>query len=478
MRSRTRNSALLWTAVLCTTTTLVVALPAQAAGARPTFQLPFPCGQAWTGGSYPGHAQYAIDFNRPGDVGDPILASEAGSILEARFGVERGNFVIIDHGSGWTTHYLHMVDAPDVRQGQQVTRGQLLGRVGNTGQSDGDHLHYEQRADGTIVQSHFDGVPAIITADRDQTFTSANCGAVSGWVSEDLGGKSAGGPAVTSRGPNNLDVFVVGVTPDNTSNGALHNRRWPSANGEFTPWRQITGSAGITSDPSAASWNPNRIDVVARGPQGQVLRTFTNNAGAATPTYSTLTAIPANPDGLGAAITGAPALVSQANERLNLFARDAATNKLIHTHFNGTAWAAWTVVGGDRTVTSAPAATSWADGRVDVFARGTGNQLQQITYSDGAWHPWTDHGGQLTSDPDVTSGAPNTLTVVARGLTLTNGQQPVYQRTWNNGWSDWTQIAATNTNAHPAIAAWGGTRLDLFHRDPTDNSLTHHWRNS
>ena len=54
-----------------------------------------------------------------------------------------GNFVRIDHGNGWKSLYAHMNSAPLVSYGQSVSQGTLLGYVGHTGNSDGDHLHLE-----------------------------------------------------------------------------------------------------------------------------------------------------------------------------------------------------------------------------------------------------------------------------------------------------------------------------------------------
>ena len=61
-----------------------------------------------------------------------------------------GNLVEIDHGRGITTRYGHM-SAILVGEGQHVTRGQQIGRMGSTGRSTGNHLHYEVRIDGKAI---------------------------------------------------------------------------------------------------------------------------------------------------------------------------------------------------------------------------------------------------------------------------------------------------------------------------------------
>ena len=61
-----------------------------------------------------------------------------------------GNYCVIDHGDGYQTIYAHMSKCK-VTVGQTVTQGQVLGNVGSTGWSTGDHLHFEVRIDGTAV---------------------------------------------------------------------------------------------------------------------------------------------------------------------------------------------------------------------------------------------------------------------------------------------------------------------------------------
>jgi hypothetical protein len=184
-------------ALLTTTVSLMLtAAPAQAAGPRPLFQLPFACGDVWRLSTYPNHDDYDIDmFATTGETdGRPILASYGGTVVLAALGDpdgdgddddSGGNRVRIDHGNGWQTRYLHMKDAPMVHVGQKVVRGQQIGRVGKTGDAGGDsHLHYEQLRDGTdkehVVESYFNGRPSGITDDATSPAVqrrSFNCAA-------------------------------------------------------------------------------------------------------------------------------------------------------------------------------------------------------------------------------------------------------------------------------------------------------------
>ncbi len=89
-----------------------------------------------------------IDFTAP--QGTPIYATGDGVITTAGGGTGTGNHVIINHGYGYETKYLHLVRIK-VRGGQQVKRGEVIGWVGNTGASTGPHLHYEVHINGSPV---------------------------------------------------------------------------------------------------------------------------------------------------------------------------------------------------------------------------------------------------------------------------------------------------------------------------------------
>lgn len=79
-----------------------------------------------------------------GDTGDPVYATAAGKVTVAGREGGYGNLVEIDHGNGFATRYGHL-SAIDVKVGQHVRLGQVVGRVGSTGRSTGPHLHYETR---------------------------------------------------------------------------------------------------------------------------------------------------------------------------------------------------------------------------------------------------------------------------------------------------------------------------------------------
>ncbi|HYG65442.1 MAG TPA: peptidoglycan DD-metalloendopeptidase family protein [Thermoanaerobaculia bacterium] len=83
-------------------------------------------------------------------TGQPVKASADGIVIRAGVEGGLGQAVFLSHGYGLTTRYGHL-SRIDVRPGQRVKRGEVVGRVGNTGRSTGPHLHYEVRVDGEPV---------------------------------------------------------------------------------------------------------------------------------------------------------------------------------------------------------------------------------------------------------------------------------------------------------------------------------------
>lgn len=89
-----------------------------------------------------------LDFTAP--QGTPIYATGDGMVTTAGAGGGAGNHVIINHGYGYETVYMHMVRIK-ISVGQKVKRGEVIGWVGNTGASTGPHCHYEVHINGEPV---------------------------------------------------------------------------------------------------------------------------------------------------------------------------------------------------------------------------------------------------------------------------------------------------------------------------------------
>src|SRR4051812_45768723 len=86
-----------------------------------------------------------------GAYGTPIYATADGTVLRAGWNSGGyGNLIEIDHGRGITTRFGHL-SAILIRAGDHITRGELIGRMGSTGRSTGNHLHYEVRIDNRPV---------------------------------------------------------------------------------------------------------------------------------------------------------------------------------------------------------------------------------------------------------------------------------------------------------------------------------------
>ena len=79
--------------------------------------------------------------------GSDIIAAAGGTVIMAQYYGGYGNCVIIDHGGGVSTLYAHMSKI-GVSNGQVVSAGQSIGKVGSTGNSTGPHLHFEVRVNG------------------------------------------------------------------------------------------------------------------------------------------------------------------------------------------------------------------------------------------------------------------------------------------------------------------------------------------
>jgi murein DD-endopeptidase MepM/ murein hydrolase activator NlpD len=143
------------------------------------YEMPFPCGEAWTGTTRSTHSPSvrSVDFNRTDDFGDPVVAAAAGVVTTAVTGKKRpsyGQFVVVDHGNDESTLYAHL-DSVTVTVGQAVTAGTQVGTLGNTGNSYGAHLHFEERKGSSVVDSWFHGARYVYGTSQ----ASGNCGAVS-----------------------------------------------------------------------------------------------------------------------------------------------------------------------------------------------------------------------------------------------------------------------------------------------------------
>lgn len=149
------------TAALAAAAALIAALfTAPQAQAAPNFKAPYPCGTNWTYSHHSSEVRLALDFIRnDGGVtaGTPVLASAAGTAYRYSEPGGAGNYIVIQHGGGWKTYYFHL-SSYWVGNGQSVAQGDPIGTTGTTGNSSGEHIHYEQLYNGAGQTIRINGV--------------------------------------------------------------------------------------------------------------------------------------------------------------------------------------------------------------------------------------------------------------------------------------------------------------------------------
>ena len=99
-------------------------------------------------GSRWGTTHTGIDLAAP--AGTHIYSWRSGTVTFAGWSGGYGNFIIVDHGDGFVTRYAHCSKIA-VTKGQTVSQGQVIGYVGTTGNSTGNHLHFEVKVNGNFV---------------------------------------------------------------------------------------------------------------------------------------------------------------------------------------------------------------------------------------------------------------------------------------------------------------------------------------
>lgn len=117
-------------------------------------------------GKYSNHGGTDVRAN----YGTKIKSARGGVVMTSEYHWSYGNYVIVVHDNGTSTLYAHMSKRA-VKAGQTVTQGQVLGYVGSTGSSTGNHLHYELRvtqADGSVKRvdalNYYKGMDFWLTA--------------------------------------------------------------------------------------------------------------------------------------------------------------------------------------------------------------------------------------------------------------------------------------------------------------------------
>ncbi len=89
-----------------------------------------------------------IDIGAP--TGEKVIAAASGSVVIATYSSSAGNYIMLSHGGGVYTVYMHL-SKMNVSVGDEVSKGSTIGKVGSTGNSTGPHLHFGIRVDGSYV---------------------------------------------------------------------------------------------------------------------------------------------------------------------------------------------------------------------------------------------------------------------------------------------------------------------------------------
>lgn len=111
----------------------------------------------------------------PAPSGTPIYAAQDGIVTTVnrnKNSSSYGYYCIISHGNGYATLYAHQCQVPPVSEGQTVSKGQVIGYVGTTGRSTGNHLHFELRVNGVRGD--------VLRLYPGMTFTSPGGGTING----------------------------------------------------------------------------------------------------------------------------------------------------------------------------------------------------------------------------------------------------------------------------------------------------------
>ena len=295
-----------------------------------------------------------------------------------------------------------------------------------------------------------------------------------GW--QDLGGDFNKGPAVSSWGAGQLDIFA----PSSQDNTLYRNTGDGST---WNGWGQQVPQAATNFRPAAVDYQPGHIDLFATQPQnpdgsGNVAYlTFDTPPGAASGTWGSWREVTPG------VLTSGPAATSWGPGRIDIFGR--GTDTLLYHNWtdDGNNWNFWEAVplSGPLEIVNAPAAVSSATSghQISVFALNRDGQIVRVTYSDvpgdqfeGWWYRGPIGGGSVkfNSAPAATSWNPNEFDVFARD---TKG---LLRHTNFNGltWSNWETLTTFKIRTAPGAASWGNGRIDLAVTD-TDGAMHHSW---
>jgi hypothetical protein len=268
-------------------------------------------------------------------------------------------------------------------------------------------------------------------------------GAVPAWSPWDtIGGYCIDGVAVSSWGPERLDVFVIAGA------GETWHKAWLGT--AWTDWESLGGTC--ISAPAAVSWGPNRVDVFVISGDHALYHQWWDGS-----TWSGWA------ENLGGYCLYGVAAISRGPNVLDVFVI-GGDGAVWHRAFDGSTWSGWDRVGGF--CTSAPAASSPSGSNwVDLYVISADHAVYHNAWYDGAWHGFSSLGGYAIYGVAATTW-PDVYTI--------GGDSQMYRNVWTgSAWSGWVSLGGACLSA-PAAVSWGSGHLDAFVIGP-GNACWHKW---
>ncbi len=275
-----------------------------------------------------------------------------------------------------------------------------------------------------------------------------------------------GGGNTSSWSPGKLDLFIQGT---NVSGPNMWYKSFSSDVGwsDYLQDPPMDESVRVTSQISAVSWEPGRIDIFARSEDATLIHKYYRQYFG----WSSW-------EDLGGCIIDAPSVSSWAANRLDIFVQGCNETgpNMYHKWWNNGSWYGWEAVPNlNARITSAPSAISWGPNRIDIFMRGEGGDLIHNWYG-GVWHGIDSLGGCIVGQPAVSAWGPGRLDVFVQGCDVVGAN--VWHRWYDNDrWGSWElnpQHNNTRITSMVGAVSWSNHRFDIFARG-TDGTLMHQW---
>lgn len=233
-------------------------------------------------------------------------------------------------------------------------------------------------------------------------------------------------------------------------------------------------SAAELSAPAAASWAPNRYDLIVRGHDGLIYHKYWNSGMGPVNGWSNWGSIGAPPAGAASS----PTVTSPSPDILQVFVR-GGDGRIWNNHWTygqGSApggWSGWGAVPNTGNATWAPTAANGPDPHPDVFYTGTDGATYYTRYDPQlGWVPPVSLGGTTWGSPAVTTTGGSRFQLIVRG-----SDSRIYHKIADNpfAWTPWGLIPNTLTSMSPAISFGEDGQQNQFFRDYNNGTMYHQY---